>query len=327
MTTDTATLVGSVLGAMEDAGSSGAEAALAALRARTAFPAGAAPAAMAEPPPMPAGLSVGMKEVTRPNGTKYHVRKFGIHDDVAVLRKAREDGIAVLAYGPPGTGKTALIEAAYAEAGSAQRLHTIQGTGDTDVMNFVGGFIQLPDGKYHWVDGPLPKAMEAGEALYVDEISLIDPKVLPTLYSVMDGRGELTIDQNPARGTVTAQPGFYVVASCNPDAPGARMSEALLSRFALQFKVTTDYNLAKILGVPHKVVGAALNLNKKHENNEISWSPQLRELLDYVRMERAFGPEIAIRNLISIAPERDRAQVADTLTAAFTKQMTELTLG
>lgn len=327
MPTDTATLVGSVLEAMEESGTSGAEAALAALRARTRLPEGAAPTGSGPvAPPAPEGLSLGKAEVIRPNGEAYHVRRLGPHDDVAMLRRARENGITVLTYGPPGTGKTAMIEAAFAEDGSGAKLHTVQGTGDTDVMNFVGGFVQLPDGKYHWVDGPLPRAMENGEVLYVDEISLIDPKVLPTLYSVMDGRGELTIDQNPSRGTVTAQPGFYVVASCNPNAPGARMSEALLSRFALQFKVVTDYSLAKKLGVPHKVVAAALNLFKKHESNETSWSPQLRELLDYVRIERDFGPEFAIRNLISIAPERDRATIASALTQSFTKEMKELTL-
>jgi MoxR-like ATPase len=310
---------------MEEAGASGAAAAMQALRERTSMPAGAAPSAGAPAATVtPTGLSVGAKSVTRPNGQVYLVRKLGLHDDVAALRKAREDGIPALLYGPPGTGKTAMIEAAYAEAGSSEMVHTVQGTGDTDVMDFVGNYVQLPDGRYHWVDGPMLRAMEAGEVLYVDEAPLIDPKVMPVCYSVMDGRGEYEVTQNPSRGIVTAQPGFYVIASCNPNAPGARMSEALLSRFGLQFKVTTDYGLARTLGVPSKVVGAALNLAKKHENNEMSWSPQLRELLDYVKVEKAFGPEVAIRNLISIAPERDRDAVAGALTMAFAKPVEEL---
>lgn len=325
MTTDTATLVGHVLGAMDEAGKSGAAAAMAALRERTSMPAGAAPKATATPPPpAPTGLTVGSKTITRPNGQVYLVRKLDLHDDVAALRKAREDGIAALLYGPPGTGKTAMIEAAFAEAGSSEMVHTVQGTGDTDVMDFVGNYVQLPDGKYHWVDGPMLRAMENGEVLYIDEAPLIDPKVMPVCYSVMDGRNEYEVTQNPTRGIVTAKPGFYVIASCNPNAPGARMSEALLSRFSLQFKVTTDYGLARTLGVPSKVINAAMNLAKKHESNEISWSPQLRELLDYIRNEKAFGPQVAIRNLISIAPERDRDQVAAALTMAFTKTVDEL---
>jgi nitric oxide reductase NorQ protein len=109
------------------------------------------------------------------------------------------------------------------------------------------------------------------------------------------------------------------VAACNPNAPGARMSEALLSRFAVQFEVQTDYKLARKLGVDAKVVTAAQNLASKLGSGEVGWAPQLRELLDYKRVADEFGQDIALNNLVSVAPEIDRAVVADVVTRVVGK--------
>lgn len=269
-------------------------------------------------------LSVGAKTVKRPNGTDYYVRKFGDHDDVAALRTAREKGLPILAYGPPGTGKTALIEAAYAVDG--KKVYTVQGTGDTETADFVGSFTQLPGGSFEWNDGPLLRAMEEGSVLYIDEIALIDPKVMAVVYSVMDGRGEYAVTQNPERGIVTAAEGFYIASACNPNAPGARLSEAILSRFVLQFEVTTDYALAKTLGVPAKMVGAAQNLQRKLETGEVGWAPQLRECLAFRDISAALGEEVALRNVIASAPEMDRMVVQDVLQRSYAKTIPALAI-
>lgn len=251
------------------------------------------------------------KFILRPNGTEYWVRKLGEHSDVAALRGAREKGFPIMAYGPPGTGKTALIEAAYAVDG--QQVHTVQGTGDTETADFIGGYVQLAGGEFAWHDGPMLKAMQNGEVLYIDEIALIDPKVMAVVYSVMDGRGEYTVTQNPERGTVQAAEGFYIVSACNPNAPGARLSEAILSRFIFQFEVTTDYNLCKRLGVAPKMVTAAQNMQRKVESGELGWSPQTREMLAFRDMAAVFGEDFALRNMIAAAPEIDRGEVMSIL--------------
>lgn len=269
-------------------------------------------------------LTLGAKTVLRPNGTDYYVRKFGDHDDVAALRKAREQGLNILAYGPPGTGKTALIEAAYCEGG--QSLHTVQGTGDTETADFIGSFTQLPNGAFDWNDGPMIRAMENGEVLYIDEIALIDPKVMSVVYSVMDGRGEYQVTANPDRGTVKCAPGFYIAAACNPNAPGARLSEAILSRFVLQFEVQTDYALAKTLGCAAKMVNAAQNLQKKYDTGEVGWAPQLRECLAFRDISKSLGQDVALRNVIASAPEIDRSVVQDVLQRTFGKSITGLAI-
>lgn len=266
-------------------------------------------------PAATAPKSVGAKVVIRPNGSEYHIRSLDGHDDVAALRTARTAGFPIMAYGPPGTGKTALIEAAYAVDG--KKVYTIQGTGDTETADFVGSFTQLPGGAFVWSDGPLIRAMEEAAVLYIDEIALIDPKVMAVVYSVMDGRGEYTVTQNPERGTVKAAEGFYIAAACNPNAPGARLSEAILSRFVFTFEILTDYKLVKKMGVPAKMVVAAENLQRKYETGEVGWAPQMRECLAFRDIAATFGETFALRNLIAAAPEIDRPVVQDVLARTY----------
>jgi nitric oxide reductase NorQ protein len=264
----------------------------------------------------------GEDAYVRPNGDSYYARKWGAHADVEALRKAREATAAAfggaggspmfaLLYGAPGCGKTALVEAAFSD------VYTLMGTGDTEVADLVGGYVQTPSGGFEWVDGDLIRAAETGGVYFIDEIGLIDPKVLSVVYGLMDGRREITVTANPDRGTVKAHPNFYVIAATNPNAPGVRLSEALLSRFTIQAEMTTDWGLARKLGVPTTLVTVAQNLAKKQTAREVSWAPQMRELLAFRDISVTFGNQFAIANLLAAAPEMDRPVVADVLTRAY----------
>lgn len=269
-------------------------------------------AASVRPVPETPGLPSAASRIPLPNGNEYHTRKWGEHDDVSVMRECRTGNFFVLAYGAPGCGKTALVEAAFGDD-----LYTVLGSGDTEVADLVGGYVQTPSGAFVWEDGPLLKAAEEGKVLFIDEVGLIDPKVLSIVYGMMDGRREYTVTQNPERGTVKAAEGFFVAAATNPNAPGVRLSEALLSRFTVQVEITTDWSLARRLGVPTQMVTVAQNLDKKCSNNECSWAPQMRELLAFRDISSTFGTGFAIANLLAAAPEMDRPLVADVVTRAY----------
>ncbi|MGJ3224806.1 AAA family ATPase [Micromonospora aurantiaca (nom. illeg.)] len=258
--------------------------------------------------------------VPRPNGTLYHPRRLGKGWDVEELRRLRTQQVPVLLYGPPGTGKTAMVEAAFPD------LLTVAGTGDTVVDDFLGSYNPVPGGGYEFVHGPLVTAMRGGRVLLVDDATLIPPRVLAVLYPAMDGRGTVTI---PAHGneTVQAVDGFYIVAGHNPGVHGAVLTEALASRFTVHLHVTTDWDLARQLGVPRPVVAAAIDLNADLAAGKTVWAPQLRELLGFVKVRDQLGMSAALANLAGIAPEDARDDVTAALSRHTGTPITALALG
>ncbi|WP_406062975.1 AAA family ATPase [Micromonospora sp. NBC_00860] len=258
--------------------------------------------------------------VPRPNGTLYHPRRLGKGWDVEELRRLRAQQVPVLLYGPPGTGKTAMVEAAFPD------LLTVAGTGDTVVDDFLGSYNPIPGGGYEFVHGPLVTAMRDGRVLLVDDATLIPPRVLAVLYPAMDGRGVITI---PANGneTVEAVDGFYIVAGHNPGVHGAVLTEALASRFTVHLHVTTDWDLARQLGVPKPVVNAAIDLNADLTAGKTVWAPQLRELLGFVTVRDHLGMTAALANLAGIAPEDARDDVTAALSRHTGTPITALALG
>ncbi|MGY0234056.1 AAA family ATPase [Longispora urticae] len=275
------------------------------------------------PPPAPAPPKASSGPVIRPNGNPYYPRNLAGRRDVDVLRQLRTAGIAVLLYGPPGTGKTSLIEAAF-----GAELHTVAGDGDTTVGDLVGDYMPDGAGLYTFVDGPLTRAMQAGAAFFLDDATLVSPKVLAAVYPAMDGRRQITIKGHGGR-VITAEPGFYIVGGHNPGVHGAVLTDALASRFTVQLMVTTDYDLAqRQLGVDRRLVAAARELWDKVVAGELGWAPQLRELLGAKAVTDALGLDIAVANLLGAAPEEDRDEVAAVLKTHLPHvQHTPLALG
>ncbi|MEU8158822.1 AAA family ATPase [Micromonospora parva] len=280
------------------------------------------PTATAAPAPAPSGpVPPRPGAVLRPNGVWYLPRQLGDGTDVEVLRQLRRDTIPVLLYGPPGTGKTSLIEAAHPDA------ITVAGHGDTTVEDLVGNYVPLPDGGFAFAYGPLVTAMRAGRALFIDDATLIPPRVLAALYPAMDGRATITIAAHHNE-VVTATDGFFVCAGHNPGVHGAILTEALASRFSVHIEVTTDFQLARSLGVPNGAIDAAIALNTRMRKHEIDWAPQLRELLAFKRVAESLGLTAAVANLAAIAPEADRQAVVEALQRAYRgTTITPLTLG
>lgn len=266
--------------------------------------AGTSPA-LPEPDSVPVVVEEERPKLVRPNGKLYYARKWGEKWDVEVLKTAREHNQFTLLLGQPGTGKTALVEAVWDD------LITTVVTGDTMVSGLVGGFIPDGMGGYLWVDGPLLIAVREGRPILIDEILLANPVVLSVLYPLMDGRGFLDVQENPAIGNVQAAEGFFIVGAANPNVPGAKLSEALASRFPVQVEVTTDWELAKTLGVDGRVVDVleALSFAASGRNSSISWAPQFRELEDFNVQEKIYGRPWAIRNLMARVPKGDLEEI------------------
>ena len=246
------------------------------------------------------------KPVLRPNGEEYKPREIMGHTDVALLRQFRKLSIFPRLAGPPGAGKTACVEAAFGD-----ELVTVSGHGDMTVANLVGTHLPLPDGTWKWQDGPLLIAMKGGKVLFVDEGTRIPAEVLNILFSVMDGRKMLRIDDRPDDPIVYSKDGFFVVMGYNPDTLGARqLDEALVSRFRVQIDVKTDHATAKSLGVPNIAIRIAANLEKRDQKDRENggmgyWVPQMRELLTFRDLVKSnVGEDFALSTLIASCPRQ-----------------------
>lgn len=231
--------------------------------------------------------------------------------DVEMYRRAAAAQMNVFLYGLPGTGKTRGLQAAHGNA------IIVPISGDTEVADLIGSYQPTGPDTFAWVDGPLLVAMENGRHIVLDEVGLMDPKVAAVVYPLMDGRRELLVTANPMRGTVHAKDGFSISGTTNPNAPGVRLSEALLSRFHVHIEVGTDYKVARELGVNERLVQAAEHLAKQFEADEVGWAPQFRELLIAKAHEEQFGLIFALRNLIASAPEMEREVVEMQLKERF----------
>jgi nitric oxide reductase NorQ protein len=258
--------------------------------------------------------------VRRPNGQTYHPRVLADLADVDALRRLRKAQIPALLYGPPGTGKTSLVEAAFDD------LITVAGDGDTAVADFVGEYTQTEAGAYAFVYGPLVTAMREGRCLFIDDATLISPKVLAVVYPAMDGRRQITVKAHTGE-TIRAEDGFYVIAGHNPGVHGAVLTDALASRFSAQIRVSTDYDLARTLKIDHRAIKVARNLAARVESGVIGWAPQLRELIAYQKIARVLGVEAAVANLIGIVPEEDRDEAAAVIRSVYGQTVTPLALG
>lgn len=251
----------------------------------------------------------------------YHPRRLAGMSDVTALRKLRAARLPVMLYGPRGTGKTALAEAAFPD------LIVINGDGDTQVGDIVGDWTTAPDKSFRWVNGPLVRAMQEGRPLFIDDATVISPTVLAVVYPAMDGRGEIIVKTHEGE-TVTAAPGFYVLAGHNPGVHGAVLSPPLASRFAVHIEVSTDYDLARSIGIDRRAVDAAESLDEMRKKGEISDAPQFRELVAYAKTARALGEEAAVANLAGLAAPEDRDAYSAALEKAFARPLVEpLALG
>ena len=243
--------------------------------------------------------------LTRPNGQPYVARavKIGVKggiSDVDLIRAAKSHGKHIALFGEPGTGKTALFEVAL------PGLITVVCSADTEAGDLMGSYVITmgADGRetLTWQDGPVTKAAVEGKTVLLDEISMVAPNQLTALFALMDGRTTFTIPQNPSRGTLHVKEGFSIVAAWNPNAPGSRVSEALLSRFGFKAEFTTDYATMRALGVNDRMVSAAEHMDKQRLNDEISWAPQARELLGFMDDEKNLGLTFALQNLLANVP-------------------------
>jgi len=174
-----------------------------------------------------------------------------VGDEVRSFCAADATGSPVLLKGPTGCGKSRFVEAMAARL--RRPLVTVACNDETAAHDLIGRWL-VKGGDTVWQDGPVTRAVRSGAVLYLDEVAEAREDVIVVLHPLADHRRQLHIDRLDL--TLTAAPGFLLVASFNPGyRRGLReLKPSTRQRFiALDFDYPTETVEAEIVATESRV--------------------------------------------------------------------------
>jgi nitric oxide reductase NorQ protein len=223
-----------------------------------------------------------------------------VYDDwsgaLNLLEMAYKTKQFTLIIGPKGTGKTTLVRK-FAEM-VGKPIYTINFSLRTKESHLIG-MQTIENGSTKFAMGIIPRSMQEGAILYLDELNAAEPDVILRLDEALDDRRELSIKEAGEPITIKAHPDWFVIATINPlsHAGTKELPPQLLSRFPVRIYlgypppevelriISRHVELSEEEG--EKVKKAIMLANKLRELasvEEIYYSPSLRETIAFAKL-------------------------------------------
>jgi len=238
---------------------------------------------------------------------RYVHRSIWGQDDFSIFDHARANSINVLVYGPTGPGKTTAVEAWAAERGL--RMATVSGNASMEPSQMTGKFVSDGNGSFAWIDGPVTDVVRNGGVLLLDEVNFISPKIYTVLYSLLDGRREISLLDHHGE-VIKAHPDLTIFATMNPDYVGTTpLNFAFRNRFDIQIPWGYEPKVESKLVKSKALLALATMLRNEADKGQYETPISTNMLQEFVHFVDALGYEFAVENFIAHFSTDEQASV------------------
>jgi midasin len=129
-----------------------------------------------------------------------------------LVRAASTRQFPVLIQGPTSAGKTSMIE--YLAKRTGHKFTRINNHEHTDLQEYLGTYVSGTDGRLHFEEGVLVKALREGHWIVLDELNLAPTDVLEALNRLLDDNRELLVPET--QEVIRPHSDFMLFATQNP---------------------------------------------------------------------------------------------------------------
>jgi MoxR-like ATPase len=228
-------------------------------------------------------------------------------EDFTIFDHARANNINVLIYGPTGPGKTTVVEAWAAERNL--RMASVSGNASMEPSQMTGKYVADGQGSFAWIDGPVTDVVRNGGVLLLDEVNFISPKIYTVLYSLLDGRRNITLLDHHGE-SIQAHKDLTIFATMNPDYIGTTpLNFAFRNRFDIQIPWDYDDKVEAKLVYSSALRLIAKQLRVEANKGQYETPISTNMLQEFTHFVDALGYEFAVENFIAHFSSDEQASV------------------